>query len=126
MAVAGINNNLFPPIIETAMPAFIYNEGIDIYFSISLYNSYNDKLYYLNSDKDEWNHPTNKDEIYNYSFTELYIKAINKAVNIINSVDKMLKEKKIDEEEVYKLFGNLDYGTGKDCNLNLKNIYFKY
>lgn len=42
MAVAGINNNLFPPIIETAMPAFIYNEGIDIYFSISLYNSYND------------------------------------------------------------------------------------
>lgn len=93
---------------------------------MSFYNSYNDKLYYLNNDKNEWNHPTNKEEIYNYSFTELYIKAINKAVNIISSVDKMLKDKKIDKEEVYKLFGNLDYGTGKDCNLELDSIYFKY
>ena len=42
MAVAGINNNLFPPIIETAMPAFIYSQGVDIYFSLSLYNNFSD------------------------------------------------------------------------------------
>lgn len=42
MAVAGINNNLFPPIIETAMPAFIYSQGVDVYFSLSLYNDFGD------------------------------------------------------------------------------------
>ena len=42
MAVAGINNSLFPPIVETAMPAFIYSQGVDVYFSLSLYNNFND------------------------------------------------------------------------------------
>lgn len=42
MAVAGINNNLFPPIIETAMPAFVYTQGVDVYFSLSLYNNFGD------------------------------------------------------------------------------------
>lgn len=41
MAVAGINNNLFPPIIQTAMPAFIYDGDVRVYFAISSYNSYN-------------------------------------------------------------------------------------
>lgn len=40
--MAGINNNLYPPIIDTYMPAFIYKvtqEGCRVYFSISVYNS---------------------------------------------------------------------------------------
>lgn len=43
-----INNNLYPPIIETYNPAFLINSGnivkdtCRIYFSISLYNSFSD------------------------------------------------------------------------------------
>jgi hypothetical protein len=37
-----INNNLFPPIISTYMPAFIKSRGCKIYFSLSDYNSKED------------------------------------------------------------------------------------
>ena len=40
-----INNNLYPPIIETFNPAFLINGRYTkcrIYFSISLYNSFSD------------------------------------------------------------------------------------
>ena len=40
-----VNNNLYPPIVETYMPAFLINSGdvvkdtCRVYFSISAYNS---------------------------------------------------------------------------------------
>lgn len=37
--MAGINNNLYPPLVDTYMPAFIYTDGCRVYFSISRYNS---------------------------------------------------------------------------------------
>ena len=86
----------------------------------------NDKLYYLNIYKNIWNHPCDINEKYDLSFDELYEKAINKAIIIINKVDYMLKSGSVYNNELEKLFGNLDYGTGKDCNLNLVYKYFKF
>jgi hypothetical protein len=34
--------NLYPPIIDTAMPGFVQDNGVNIYFSISDFNSYED------------------------------------------------------------------------------------
>lgn len=84
------------------------------------------KLYYLNMDKKTWNHPCNRDEIYDLSFEELYNKALDKTLHIIKRVDWMLKRGKIDEREIKELFGNLDYGTGKDCDLKLNCQFFKF
>ena len=38
----------------------------------------------------------------------------------------MLENKEINNKKLEKLFGNLDYGTGIDCNLNCEYKYFKY
>lgn len=84
------------------------------------------KLYYLNNDKNTWNHPCDINEKYNWSFTEIYVKAIDKASTIINEVDNMLKNKNIDDMRIEELFGNLDYGTGKNCDLHLECKYFKF
>ena len=86
----------------------------------------NSKLHYLNIEKEVWNHPCDVNEKYNFSFFELYDKAIDKAVNIINCVDDMLKNSKIDIKKIENLFGNLHYGTGKDCDLKLEYKYFKF
>ena len=40
--MAGIGNNLYPPIVATYMPAFIRTQSCKIYFSLSMYNSYED------------------------------------------------------------------------------------
>lgn len=84
------------------------------------------KLHYLNFEKESWNHPCDINEIYNYSFTELYLIAIQKAAKTIATIDEMLQRKDIDNKKLSNLIGNLDYGTGKDCNLNLKSKYFRY
>ena len=52
--------------------------------------------------------------------------ALVKAIKIINEVDKMLQDKKIDNKKIEKLFDNLDYGTGMDCDLKAEYKYFKY
>lgn len=84
------------------------------------------KLHYLNIKKEVWNHPCDINEKYNLSFFELYDNAILKATNIINFVDNMLENKKINNKKIEELFGNLNYGTGKDCDLNLEYKYFKF
>ena len=40
--MAGLQNNLYPPIIETYMPAFLNTEACKVYFSLSRYNSYDE------------------------------------------------------------------------------------
>ena len=84
------------------------------------------KLYYLNNDKNEWNNPCDINEKYNLSFSELYVKAMKKAENIINAVDEMLEKKKIDNKKIEDLFGNLDYGSGKDCDKKYDFKYFRF
>ena len=43
----------------------------------------------------------------------------------INGNYRYINEK-IDNKRIEKLFGNLDYGTGMDCDLEMKYKYFKY
>ena len=43
--MANIINTLYPPLIDTFMPAFPYNEKVTVYFSISPYNSSNNITY---------------------------------------------------------------------------------
>ena len=40
--MAGISNDLFPPIIDSYMPGFLPAHGCRVYFSISSYNNFND------------------------------------------------------------------------------------
>ena len=40
--------------------------------------------------------------------------------------NRIINDKKIDNKRIEKLFGNLDYGTGMDCDLEMKYKYFKY
>ena len=86
----------------------------------------NSKLHYLNENKAVWYHPCNKKEKYNYSFFDLYDIAMNKAIYIIEYIDKSLKYKTIDDNELGKILGNLDYGTGKEWILNLEYKHFKF
>jgi hypothetical protein len=86
---------------------------------------YKRKLHYLNLDKQKWNHPLDKNETYNHSFIELYVIACTKAANIINEVNKVLYKrgsiKKLD-----KVFTNISYWHGKDCNIKDKMQYFEF
>ncbi len=92
----------------------------------SFYLTHNSKRHYLNLEKNEWNHPCNLYETYNYSFIELYRIAINTCYNIITEVDKLLKKKDISEEDINLLFGNLSYVTGKDADNKIPMKFFEF
>ncbi len=92
---------------------------------LSYHVNYKRKLHYLNNEKNEWNHPFDQYETYNYSFIELYHIALNKAVSIINRVNEVLyNEKNI--KNLDKVFTNISYKTGKDCDDDRNLEYFEY
>lgn len=93
---------------------------------LSFSNNYRKKLHYLNLNNKTWHHPTNKEETYNYSFLDLYEIARKKATNCIIEVTKMLDKKKLDQEKLKKIFKNLSYTTGKNCNEDLTFKYFEF
>ena len=92
----------------------------------SFYLTHNEKMHYLNLEKKDWNHPMDKDEIYNYSFTELYIMALKKACNIIYEVNKMIEKNKINVDKIENLFNDISYSTGKKCDDKRKLQYFEF
>lgn len=92
---------------------------------LSFYVKPDSHLEYLNLNNNTWRHPCTGEK-FNYSFFDLYDMAIVKAIKIFNVVDEMLNKGKIDNEVLEKLFGNLDYGTGLDCDLESKYKYFNY
>lgn len=92
---------------------------------LSYHINYKKKLHYLNFEKNEWNHPMDQYETYNYSFVELYHISLKKAVKIINDVNSVIYDK-CDINILNKTFENLSYRTGKDCSDNRKLKYFEY
>ena len=92
---------------------------------LSYHVGHNSKKHYLNLEKNEWNHPTNKYEYYTYSFIELYRIALDKAKSIINDVNDVLYEGE-NVKTLKKTFTNLSYETGKDCELEEKCQYFEF
>jgi len=92
---------------------------------LSYAEDYKNKMHYLNLEKKTWNHPCTKEEIYNYSFDELYEIALNKALNLIEETNKMLYENK-SIEYTKEIFINLSYTTGKNCTIKSKMQYFEF
>jgi len=65
----------------------------------------------LNSEKNIWNHPNNKEETYNYSFNELYNLAIEVCTKLNNDAYEVLNNRK----DLKELINNIK-------SINLKNI----
>ena len=80
-------------------------------------------LNYLNLNNNVWNHITNINEKYNYSFDELYNIALKKCVDALKIINDVLYN---DEslEKLNRIFLNLSYITGKNCNNKNKIQYF--
>lgn len=81
-------------------------------------------IHYLNLDKNEWFHPVDKEEIFNYSYIELYAIAYKRAIKLINLVNQVLNNE-IEIENVYDLLNN-SYLTGKNLEDRRKIQYFSY
>ena len=92
----------------------------------SFYLTHNSKKHYLNTEKSEWNHPLDIYETYNYSFIELYVIAIEKAINIINEVNNILNKDRTYNKKIENIFNNLSYTTGKNCENNSSMKYFEF
>jgi len=65
----------------------------------------------LNNEKRSWHHPNNKNEIYNYSYDELYNIALKISVKLNDNAYQVLHNKK-----------DLDEFISKIKLINLKNI----
>ena len=85
----------------------------------------NKNEYYLNLNHKKWCHPRYKDETYTYSFIDLYNNALDMAGNIINNVNKVLYENE-NINSLDKVFLNLSFASGKDCNDKTKNKFFEF
>lgn len=83
------------------------------------------KIHYLNLERNEWCHPCNQCEIHNYSFIELYRIALDKALYIIENVNKYLYQNK-GKNKLKELFPNVSYVTGKDCESKEICQFFEY
>ena len=81
--------------------------------------------YYLNLDNKKWSHPRYKNEVYTYSFLDLYNNALKMSLDIINNVNDILYNNK-SINNLDKIFLNLSFSSGKDCNDKTKNKYFEY
>lgn len=82
-------------------------------------------LDYLNLEKRTWNHPSNPNITYNYSFEELYNQSINKTITIIKEINKILYENK-PIESLTKYIPDLDYSTGMIIKDKKEMRYFEY
>lgn len=92
--------------------------------TISYHVSLTDKRNYLNNDHTKWNHPCLKREKYEDSFDELYDKSLKESLSIIKKVNYYIKDtKKVDLNKVFK---NLSYKTGKDCDKDYELKYFEF
>lgn len=92
--------------------------------SISYHTKLKDTNNYLNLNHNFWHNPCLKKETHKESFIELYSIALHETKKIIKDVNSYLKDTK--KVNLNKVFKNLSYTTGKNCNN--KNIlkYFEY
>ncbi len=79
----------------------------------------------FNLKKLNWNHPCDKNVIYNYSFFELYDIAIEKSTEIIYAIHNYF-QKNEDLDKLLKLIGNNSYITGLPIENNKKLRYFEF
>jgi len=91
--------------------------------SISYHVSLQDKHNYLNSNHKMWRNPTSYNMTSTESFVDLYVKSIKLAKVLICASFDYINNKDI---ELEKIFTNISYVTGLDCNLNKELKYFEF
>lgn len=80
---------------------------------------------YLNLKQKIWNHPSNPNIKFNYSFDDLWHISLKKSIKIIKEVNKVLYDNK-DISEILKYIPNLDYATGLVIEKSSRMAYFEY
>ena len=91
--------------------------------SISYHVSLDDKHNYLNSNHKLWRNPTSYNMTSTESFVDLYVKSIKTAKILICASFDYINNKNI---ELEKIFTNISYITGRDCNLKKELKYFEF
>ena len=91
--------------------------------AISYHVPLEDKHNYLNSNHTLWRNPTNYNMTSTESFVDLYVKSIKTAKVLICASFDYINNKDI---ELEKIFTNISYVTGRDCNLNKELKYFEF
>jgi len=91
--------------------------------AISYHYPLNDRHNFLNSNHNIWRNPTTYDMTSTDSFVDLYLKAIKFAKVLICASFDYLNDKDIDLEKIYT---NLSYLTGLDCDLKKELKYFEF
>lgn len=99
----------------------IFNKEKDMFYQdIPFYNHIED-YDFLNLKKKTWYHPKTNEE-YNYSVIDLYDQARELSVKTIEEVSQYLFEDKT--IDLNKLFTNLSYNTGMNCDQGTAMQYF--
>ena len=90
---------------------------------ISYHYPLEDKHNYLNTNHKLWRNPTAYNMTSTESFVDLYVKSIKTAKVMICASFDYINDKDIDLE---KIFTNISYITGRDCNLKKELKYFEF
>lgn len=91
--------------------------------AISYHVPLEDKHNYLNSNHKLWRNPTAYNMTSTESFVDLYVKSIKTAKVLICASFDYINNKDI---ELEKIFTNISYVTGRDCNLKKELKYFEF
>ena len=91
--------------------------------AISYHVPLEDKHNYLNSNHKLWRNPTAYNMTSTESFVDLYVKSIKTAKVLICASFDYINDKDI---ELEKIFTNISYVTGRDCNLEKELKYFEF
>ena len=93
---------------------------------LSYYNTYEDKLSYLNLERKKWYFPWDKTQKFTTSFFDLYDQALKEARRIIEGVTKELEKDTLDMQVLKGLFLDLSFSTGRPCDEKLELKYFEF
>ena len=91
--------------------------------ALSYHYPLTDRHNFLNSNHNLWRNPTTYDMTSNESFVDLYLKAIKIAKILTCASFDYLNDKDIDLE---KIFTNMSYVTGLNCESKKELKYFEF
>ncbi len=94
---------------------------------ISTYSTYIKQINpnYLNNERKEWNHPSLPGIKYNHSIDDLFEISLDKTIQIIKEINKVLYEDK-PIKDILKYIPDLDYSTGLIIKESKQLRHFEY
>jgi hypothetical protein len=113
----GIKRNIYK-LVDTFTSRKCYR-----FEAISYHYPLDDRHNFLNNNHNLWRNPVQYDMTSTESFVDLYLKAIKFAKVLVCASFDYLNDKEIDLE---KIFTNISYVTGLDCNLDKELKYFEF